>query len=384
MKHLSVLAFLSLLVSTWSAPVYAQLATCFGVSRDGGAIVSFKNNYPCDLRSITVPSRIGEVDIRRISDEAFKDKWLRSVEISSGVVEIGRDAFYRNRLTSVQIPDSVIRIEEGAFRDNRLTSVKIPNSLTRIRRNVFQNNGLTSVEIPSSVTSIEQGAFSYNQLTSVEIPNSVTSIEKYAFEENQLIFVKIGSSVTSIEEYAFYSNPLIRISIGSDVSINRWQHGRFSSFRTFYIDQGRLAGNYIYNEQTSSWEFYRNFTNPECFYIKDQIIVDLDSSCRDLDELVIPDFINNSLITGIDGWAFDGSNISSVVLPYSVEHVGMGAFMMAPITKITVDNPNLVIDDNFLGHSAMGIYGNDFEDLFYSDQGSAGSYIYQDGMWIKK
>jgi hypothetical protein len=133
------------------------------------------------------------------------------------------------RISRMQIPDSVTYIDNDAFRNNQLTSITIPDSVTYIGNNAFSDNQLTSVTIGNSVTYIKNGAFSGNQLTSVTIPNSVTYIGNGAFSGNQLTSVTIDNRVTLSNE-AFPSG-----------------------FVSAYNANGRTAGTYIWDNDSSNW-----------------------------------------------------------------------------------------------------------------------------------
>jgi len=90
------------------------------------------------------------------------DKSAASVEIPSGVTEIGDWAFKDCKsLASVVIPDSVTKIGRSAFKGcTSLASVVIPAGVTEIGGWTFEDcTALASVVIPDSVTKIGWEAF---------------------------------------------------------------------------------------------------------------------------------------------------------------------------------------------------------------------------------
>src|SRR5574344_1116019 len=244
---------------------------------------AFVENY---LTSVTIPD-----SVTTIGESAFDSDDLTNIMIGNNVISIGDSAFSYNQLTSVTIPNSVTSIGNYAFAMNQLTNVTIPNSVTTIGEAAFYRNQLTSVTIPDSVTSISAYAFDGNQLTSVTIPNSVTSIGDSAFAMNPLTSVTIPDSVTSIGDDAFASNQLTSVTIPNSVkSIGDY---------AFYNNQ--LTSITIPNSVTSigAGTFYNN----------------------QLTNVTIPDSV-----ISIGAYAFSSNKLTSVTIPDSVTSIKGGAF----------------------------------------------------------
>ena len=178
--------------------------SCFTVNESGDTITG----YTCDSKIVTIPSEINGIEIKKIGDNAFKDKGLTEVTIPEGIISIGSSAFEGNHLTNVVIPKSVTIIGDNAFKNNQLLSVVIGEGVTSIGSGAFEGNQLTTVSIPSSVQTIGDNAFKNNQLTNVEIKEGVTSIGSGAFAGNDLTNIKIPDSVEEIGEGAFEGNNL--------------------------------------------------------------------------------------------------------------------------------------------------------------------------------
>lgn len=163
--------------------------------------------------------------------DAYKTQ-VASVEIKSGVTEIGREAFREcSGLTSVAIPDGITKMDYAAFAHcSSLTSITIPNSVTEIGDAVFfKCSGLTNIVIPESVTEIGMEAFNdCDGLTSVVIPKGVTSIKRLTFAYcDNLESIVIPDGVTDIGLFAFgYCNNLESIVIPENVRRMEW--GAFS------------------------------------------------------------------------------------------------------------------------------------------------------------
>ena len=87
---------------------------------------------------IIIPTRIDNIPVTAIGEEAFFGKNLENVTIPAGVISFGEGAFRNNHLTSVIIPDSVTYIGSGAFQDNQLTTITIGRSV--ILQNLIEDN----------------------------------------------------------------------------------------------------------------------------------------------------------------------------------------------------------------------------------------------------
>ena len=136
--------------------------------------------------AVEIPSRINDMDVTAIGDEAFSDcTSLKSITIPNSVTSIGDTAFWLcTSLKSITIPNSVTSIGRYVFIGcESLISITIPNSVTSIGDKAFMNcRSLTSITIPNSMTSIGINVFlGCKSLTSITIPNSVTSIDTAAF-----------------------------------------------------------------------------------------------------------------------------------------------------------------------------------------------------------
>ena len=209
--------------------------TCFTVSDDT------ITGYTCTNKNIVIPSIINGVTIKKIGDNAFKDKGLTQISIPEGITSIGSSAFEGNQLTSVTIPDSVTTIADNAFNNNKNNIeifintpsscftvdesnpskiagytcenkiISIPReingvTITEIGVDAFKSKNLVGVTIPNSIKKIWYTAFNENQLTNLVIKDGIESIEAGAFAENQLTVVEIPSSITSISQTAFSAN----------------------------------------------------------------------------------------------------------------------------------------------------------------------------------
>lgn len=135
-------------------------------------------------------------------------KQIRSVEIRSGVTDVGRFAFYGcTKLTSVAIPDTVKEIGYNAFFFcENLTSIRLPSGLADLAPGAFGCTGLTSIDIPRSVKSLSSGVFSgCTSLRTVTLHTGLEEIRNGALSGLPITSIEIPSTVKSIGENAFYN-----------------------------------------------------------------------------------------------------------------------------------------------------------------------------------
>lgn len=203
--------------------------------------------YGETLEEIYIPSRIDEINIKELYQNAFHgNNLLMSVTISSGIVKLGGQAFcnctslrsvmFENNsqleimgsgifsgcsaLENISIPSNVTIIESYAFKGcTALKSIKIPNSVTSIGNSAFYNcTSIISIAVGENnqnYKSIDGNLYSKDGKTLVQyaigktithftIPEEVTSIGTLAFARcTTLTSVEIPDDVTYIGGAAF-------------------------------------------------------------------------------------------------------------------------------------------------------------------------------------
>ncbi len=217
----------------------------------------------------------------------------------------------------VVIPDGVEAIEMYAFQFSGLTSVVIPDSVTSIGPSAFNGNSITSVEIPNGVDYISASVFAGNQLTSIIIPDGVTTIREYAFYGNQLTDIDIPSSVTDIRNAAFNSNKLpddqaFIYARNSDGTID------YTKIVSYGGDVSDTSKNILLPDSVRT-------IGLESFYALD---------------LFLGTVILNEGLEVIEGYAFYGSNFTTIDIPSTVTSIGDSAFA----TKDVMDSINIKRD----------------------------------------
>ena len=179
-------------------------------NKDKTEIVAFSCGI--DDKTYTIPETVTS-----IRPYAFRNCFLRVIEIPSGVTSIGDGAFsYSPQLSSISVAEGNENyyIDNGALidknnkklvaylRSNASTYV-IPDRVKIIGKYSFgPNDSLTSITIPDGVITIDEGAFKMcRTLESITIPDSVKTIGKYAF--NYCIKLKSVTLSKNLESIGF-------------------------------------------------------------------------------------------------------------------------------------------------------------------------------------
>lgn len=229
------------------------------------------------------------------------------------VTRIGNQAFFSNKiLTSVVLNDGLTSIEDNAFAycDN-LKTVDFSNNktLTTIGYAAFASDPIASLVLPNTVESIGASAFANNAaLETLTLPDSLQTIGDQAFQfNNNLTSIIFNKGLKNIGNQTFYSN--------------------------------KKLASIIFNDGLTS-------IGSEAF-----------GYCNDKDNphLMTVDFSNNKTLTTIGYAAFASDQISSLILPNTVESIGKSAFAnnTALETLTLPDNLQTIGEEAFVSNSSL-------------------------------
>ncbi|MGM0508226.1 MAG: leucine-rich repeat domain-containing protein [Fusobacteriota bacterium] len=169
-------------------------------------------DYDGNSKNLIIPSKLKNTDVFSISPNAFRDKEIKSLIISEGIIDI-TDTFKNCELEKVLLPNSLKAIPRSAFEQNKLKEIIIPKSITEIGWYAFQENRLESVLISSDVREIGWYAFQDNNIKEINFSNSLEYIGRQAFLKNKLEKIIIPKSVVEIGKNAFLDNNLKEVKI---------------------------------------------------------------------------------------------------------------------------------------------------------------------------
>ncbi len=218
--------------------------------------------------------------------------------------------------------------------DEEISFFTIPNAITSIGDKAFDYCcRLTGVLIPDSVTYIGSFAFAGCDFTYVDIPNSVTYIGDGAFRECALTSVNIPNSVTHIGVGAFRECSLTSVNVDSNNTAYK------SIDEVLYTKDGKTLVLYPSSKTATSFSIPNSVTR-------------IESSAflySNLTSVIIPDGV-----THIGKCAFEFCyNLTSIVIPDSVTYIGDEAFAWCDLTS--VDFPDSV---TYIGYFAFGSCDN--------------------------
>ncbi|WP_439432809.1 leucine-rich repeat protein [Segatella copri] len=260
------------------------------------------------LKTVILPKTLTEIPVCFFSGCSA----LTSFDFSN-ITSIGRSAFEGTGLTSVVIPASVKDIEDNTFKNcNNLKSVDLGN-INSIGESAFEGTGLTSVVIPASVKDIAGDAFkNCNNLKSVDLGN-INSIGYSAFEGTGLTSVVIPASVRNIASNTFKNcNNLKSVDLGNINSIGGNAFKNCNNLKS--VDLGNI------NTIGSSAFEGTGLTN---VVIPASVQDIADNTFKNCNNLKSVDLGN---INTIGSSAFEGCNIDSITIPATISSIGNNAF----------------------------------------------------------
>ena len=323
----------------------------------------------CAFTQFTIPSSATEIQAYAFS----YCKNLTSITLPSGMTKIPNNLFdHCSSLTSIVIPEGVTAIETGAFWEcTSLTSVTIPEGVTSIYGEAFYNCSLTTLTLPNSLEEIGNsaycnscggdylGAFAHNtKLTSVVIPKNVSRIGSDAFEGctslsqitlqeglkeiganafldcGALRSIIIPEGVTTIGEDAFANCRLTEISLPRSLKTigdnGVFQGNKFLTSVTIYGGVERI-GSYAFDGCTSLSQvtLHEGITTIGKFAFQ---------NCSSLRSITLPEGV-----TTIEGGAFYNCDLRDISLPQSLTIVNDAIRLLTngPWYGAFANNPNL-------------------------------------------
>lgn len=197
---------------------------------------------------------------------------------------------------------------QAFYQDSDLTEYIIEEGITEIGEFAFARSGLSSVTIPDGVIKIEYGAFYHcDDLSEVVIPDSVTEIEPYAFDKTPWI----TNMHTATYPYLIVGDGILLAYAGSDSVVNIPDGVKQIGPGVFKDHMGITAVNIPDTVEVIGEEAFMN--------------------CRNLKTVN-----GGKNLIKVRDRAFKGCPLSQVVIPASMQEVGLGAYALVSGTDTVV------------------------------------------------
>ena len=280
--------------------------------------------YPAgkDLTSYTILD-----DVLKIGEYAFSSSWnLQEVIFSSSIEEISDYAFYEcENITNYTLSTSLELIGEYAFSYNKsLESINIPDNVIQIKKRAFyKDNNLIYINFTenSKLSRLSYEALSNCGISMFEIPSNVSTIGQKVFDNctnlTTVTFAK-DSKLTSITSYLFEGcNSLQYIYFKEGSKLETIQTHAFDGLsRLISID---FADAKLKNIGNYSFRYCENLTSIVIPNSVEYIGRYAFYGCKSLEEIVIPENVKY-----IGRYSFHFTNnlqvfFDSAVLPLGVE-----------------------------------------------------------------
>ncbi|MBQ8389279.1 MAG: leucine-rich repeat protein [Clostridia bacterium] len=323
------------------------------------------------LESITIPETVTE-----ISDYCFSYcRALKSVALGSGVTKIGDYAFSDcSALERIDIPDATVTIGEYAYSScESAKQLNMGKSVERIGSYSFYSCKLIDkVDFSDKTEYIGENAFEYCiGLTEIALPDALTELSRGAFTfcEN-LAIVTMGENVESIGRNVFLDTAFLNNATEDIVYLSNWiivcTNPEINTINGDVIVEPGVVGvaDYAFAGCTEFTGITLNdikYVGNYAFYKCDSLMqVKLGPNALRIGDAAFARspqlstvLINNTSLTHIGSFAFDGCNISKIVLPETVEYIGSQAFNGNKL-KAEVDGV-IYADDWVVGVTSTGV-----------------------------
>ena len=304
------------------------------------------------IKTFTLPSTI-----KTIENNAFaQNDYLSEIVLNNALETIDDRAFANANLKHVKLPDSLTYLGRGAFENNHsLTEVIFSKKLRNISENAFANTGLTKLEVPSNIEEIYSGAFYNTKLSDLILSEGLQRIDSTAFVGNQLKLIDLPASLKYLGRSAFGNSSKLRVvKIKSNINIDNY-----------------------YSYSTVSPFSYENYYNDEISKEKPaSIFVSFEGDVSKVSDYLFKgvtpvktvSFKDNINLTEIGNHAFDGTSLTFLTLPDTVEKLGEFAFgNIKTLDSVNIPKKIITADRAFDGSKRLNELRNKFQDIRIPD-----------------
>ena len=304
------------------------------------------------IKTFTLPSTIKTIEYSAFA----QNDYLSEIILNNALEAIYESAFANTNLKHVKLPDSLTYLGRGAFENNHsLTEVIFPKQLRAISENAFANTGLTKLEIPSNIEEIHSGAFYNTKLSDLILSEGIKRIASSAFVGNQLKVIELPASLQYLGSLAFGNSSKLRVvKIKSNIELDRY-----------------------YDVNTISPFTYQNYYGDEISKQRpESIFVNFEGGVSKVSDYLFKGvtpiksvtFKDNINLTEIGSHAFDGTSLTFLTLPDTVETLGEYAFgNINTLNSVNIPEKLTTADRAFAGSKKLNELRNKIEGIRIPD-----------------
>lgn len=222
---------------------------------DGYSVLRYTRGIINDNNIVNIPATYKGKQVLSISESAFKNSDIETVNLPNGLKSIKTKAFLNAKnLKKIDIPSTVEEIRGSAFENcTSLAEVVLHEGLREIRASAFKNNvNLVNIDLPNSLEYLGASAFSHcSSLTEITIPKKVIEINGQTFEYcTSLKTVNLHDEIISIHGEVFVGDSSL-VNITLPPKITEVRGNTFegcSSLTSIVIPEGvtRIGGHAFY------------------------------------------------------------------------------------------------------------------------------------------
>ena len=304
------------------------------------------------IKTFTLPSTIKTIEYSAFA----QNDYLSEIILNNALEAIYESAFANTNLKHVKLPDSLTYLGRGAFENNHsLTEVIFPKQLRAISENAFANTGLTKLEVPSNIEEINSGAFFNTKLSDLILSEGIKRIASSAFVGNQLKVIELPASLQYLGSSAFGNSSKLRVvKIKSNIELDRY-----------------------YDVNTISPFTYQNYYGDEISKQRpESIFVNFEGGVSKVSDYLFKGvtpiksvtFKDNINLTEIGSHAFDGTSLTFLTLPDTVETLGEYAFgNINTLNSVNIPEKLTTADRAFAGSKKLNELRNKIEGIRIPD-----------------
>ena len=304
------------------------------------------------IKTFTLPSTI-----KTIENNAFaQNDYLSEIVLNNALETIDDRAFANANLKHVKLPDSLTYLGRGAFENNHsLTEVIFSKKLRNISENAFANTGLIKLEVPSNIEEIHSGAFYNTKLSDLILSEGIQRIASSAFVGNQLKVIELPASLQYLGSSAFGNSSKLRVvKIKSNVEFDKYYDVDTNSpfsYQDYYSDE-------ISKQRPES--IFVNFEGGVS-KVSDYLF----NGVTPVKSVTFKDNIN---LTEIGAHAFEGTSLTFLTLPDTVETLGEFAFgNINTLNSVNIPEKLTTADRAFAGSKKLNELRNKIEGIRIPD-----------------